>query len=418
MNFRSRLFVFVVALAAISVSLFLFSNPSQMSVNWTFPYFSGAANFERLFDWRISPSDYEVASRLGHDEYLEYKHQATTETVDYGLNSYGYVLIALLSRLLFFWLGDIQAVIYLQVLVHLIISFFFIYFVFRDSRSRLWFVFLYAANPLVVYFVTFPFYYFWLCLPSVCFATLLLRPLLAKVIVPFSVPLLLISLLIRPTTIFLCLLFFAVSFKYLSKTRISVLVPSLGLFVAGVIFMSSVNPRMPPWHTMYIGFGAYSNTFEISSLSDNEGYRYFTKKTGVSISTNPVSGNWGNVSLMKDYNNVLRTGYFQILASSPLTVLKNAALNFGQVFSLGFLDGRPMLSLLSSFAGWAFLVYLLLRGQWMWALAIFASSLSFFWYFPPIPAYNFAAYLLLACGFIASLPHSHGDLAGVVRSKG
>jgi len=162
---------------------------------------------------------------------------------------------------------------------------------------------------------------------------------------------------------------------------------------------------------MYIGFGAYANNFQVSSLSDGEGYRYFTEKTGVSISANPITGNWGKPDLMKDYNNVLGKRYFQILLSSPLTVLRNAALNLGQVFSIGFLDGRPLLSLLSSLFGWSFLFYLLLRGQHMWVLAIFASSLSFFWYFPPVPAYNFAAYLLLVCAFIASLSCSHGDLA-------
>jgi len=400
---HSLLLVLLVATIATSTSIYLFCNKGMMSISWTFPYFSGAANFHRLFNWQISPADYLVANQILPQNYPEYRHQETPCTIGYSLNSYGYVLVALLSRTVFYWLGDLQSVIYFQILIHLTICFFFIVFIFPSVKERLIFIFLYAANPLVIYFATFPFYYFWLCVPSACFAVLLLKPQWRSQTVMASTLLLLISLLIRPTTLFLCLLFYVFAFKLLIKNRFLVLVPSLALFIAGALLFSSVNPRYPPWHTMYIGIGAYANNAGVSSLSDEEGYQYFSKKTGIEISTNPVSGNWGKPDLMKNYNEILKDKYIQILTTSPGTVAKNAILNLGQVFSIGYIDRRPLLSLLSSLIGYGVIAYLLICRQISWLAAIAASAASFFWYFPPIPAYNFASYLLLVCGFISSL---------------
>lgn len=394
------------AVLALAISVRLFFNGGMMGFDWTFPYFSGAANFERLFDWRISPSDYQFAQQLAPSDYVQYRHQASVDTVSYGVNSYGYVLVALLARTLFFGLGDVQAVIALQLAAHALISLIFMIFFFVDTKSRIAFVLLYVANPLVIYFTTYPFYYFWLCIPSACCAALLLRPFWASQILLLATPLLLVSLLIRPTTLFLCLLIYGIAFRALPGRRLSIAVPALSVFVAGVVLLSTVNPRLPPWHTMYVGLGAYPNSSGVSALSDNEGYSYFANQTGIRISTSPVDGNWGDPDLMKSYGNVVRSRYFLCLLAEPGRALVNALINLGQVFSVGYIVGSPGLSLLSSLVGWFVAAYLLVRGQILWVLAIVASAFSFFWYFPPIPAYNFAAYFLLACGLICSLPPS------------
>lgn len=395
--------VLLFAIVAFGVSVRLFFNGGMMGLDWTFPYFSGAANFDRLFEWRISPSDYQLAQQLAPADYIRYRHQATADTIPYGLNSYGYVLVAMFARALFQRMGDVQSVIALQLAVHALISALFLVCFFADFRSRVAFVVLYVANPLVIYFATYPFYYFWLCLPSACCAALLLRPGWARQILLLATPLLLLALLIRPTTLFLCLLVYGLAYRALPGRRLSVVVPALAVFIAGVIAISALNPRLPPWHTMYVGLGAYPNASGVSTLSDGEGYRYFAERTGVEISTSPVSGNWGQPALMKAYGHVVRAGYLRALLAQPGRVLLNALLNLGQVFSVGYVVDSLPLSLLSSLVGWCVAAYLLLRGQILWMLAIVASALSFFWYFPPIPAYNFAAYLLLACGLICSL---------------
>ena len=396
--------VLLVAVLAGVMSVRLFHNGGMMGLDWSFPYFSGAANFKRLFDWQISPSDYQFAQQLPLSEYLHYRHQASADTVPYAINSYGYVLIAVLARSLFQGVGDAQAVIALQLAVHALISALFLIFFFTNTWSRLAFVALYVANPLVIYFATYPFYYFWLCIPSACCAALLLRPGWSRPLLLVATPLLLLALLIRPTTIFLSLLLYAFAFRNLVGERWRVVAPALSLFVAGVVLISSVNPRQPPWHTMVVGLGAYPNASGGMGLSDDVGYRYFTQQTGLAITTSPIDGNWGQPALTKAYGHVLRARYLKALMADPLRILVNAMINLGQVFSVGYIVDSPSLSILSSLIGWAVAVYLLVRGQLVWVLAIAASALSFFWYFPPIPAYNFASYLLLACGLIASMP--------------
>lgn len=374
-----------------------------MSVSWTFPYFSGAANFTRLFDWQISPVDFDLASKLSPRGYLQYIHVRSSLTTSYVLNSYGYVLIILVSRFLFSGLGDIQGVIYLQVLVHVGLCLIFVTFIFADYKSRLLFSLLYAANPVVIYFVTFPFYYFWLCIPSICLAVLLIKPKWSSWVVAGSTPVLLLSLLIRPTPIFLSLLFYAFAFRLVRQHLRTIYLPCLSVFVAGIILFSAVNPRQAPWHTMYVGLGAYANHVGVRTLSDDEGYSYYFSKTGQRISTDPVAGNWGKPVLMKSYAAVVGLRYLEIAAAHPALLVRNAIVNFGQVFSVGYLDQRPLLSLLSSAVGWCIVVFLLIRKQFVWVLAVASSALSFFWYFPPIPAYNYAAYLLLVCGVISAL---------------
>lgn len=397
------LVVLLFAIVAFVVSVRFFFNGGMMGLDWSFPYFSGAANFERLFEWRISPSDYQLAQQLAPADYMRYRHQATADTIPYGLNSYGYVLVAVFARALFQRLGDVQSVIALQLAVHALISALFLVCFFADSRSRIAFVVLYVANPLVIYLATYPFYYFWLLLPSVCCAALLLKPDWAQLILLLATPLLLLALLIRPTPLFLCLLVYGFAYRALPGRRLSVVVPALTVFIAGVIAISALNPRLPPWHSMYVGLGAYANVSSVSTLSDGEGYRYFAERTGIEVSTSPVSGNWGQPELMKSYGNVVRAGYVRALLAQPVRLLLNALLNLGQVFSVGFIVDSLPLSLLSSLLGWCVAAYLLLRGQILWVFAIVASALSFFWYFPPIPAYNYAAYLLLVCALICSL---------------
>ena len=276
-------------------------------------------------------------------------------------------------------------------------------YVIGGLKSRLLFIFLYAANPLVIYFVTFPFYYFWLSLPSACLATLILRPDWASRVVLVSTPLLLLSLLIRPTTIVLCVLFYVIAWMRIPVRRRFLCVISFLLFVAGVVIFSHSNPRIAPYHTMYVGLGAYSNDVGVHSLSDGEGFRYFTGETNIDISTNPIDGNWGTPELMSSYNEIIFGRYLRIVSSRPILVFRNALLSLGQVFSVGYIVKSPFLSLLSSISGFFVLLFLLLRKQFVWVVAILSSALAFFWYFPPIPAYNFAAYLLLVCGLLSAL---------------
>lgn len=378
-----------------------------MGINWTYPYFSGAANFNEFFVWQISISDYDnlnssVANTSLLDQYLNYKHQRTDDLVETNVNNYGYVLVALISQKLFPFVGDLQGIIWLQMATHFFISLFFVLFVLYKPIQRLFFIFFYAANPLIIYFTTFPFYYFWMFIPSFIFAIFILKPNWRIWCLLLSPPLLLFSLMIRPTTLFLSLFIFLTGLVLLKKKEKYVVVIAMIFLIIGIFFISSKS-NTAPWHTMYVGLGAYTNDVDVRLLSDDEGYRFYYNTTGVYLNTNAVRGNYIDLATRELYFNALKNRYIEIFSKEPLLLIKNATSNFFQIFSVGYIVDNRLLTNISTGFGFMVLFFLLYTRQYIWILAIIASAISFFWYFPPIPAYNFAAYFLLVMGFMGGI---------------
>lgn len=406
MRFRSAQSVIVqllVAAVLVVGSAALFKNDGVQGVNWTLPYLSGAANFQSLTEWRISPADYDRVVKMTAAEHRVYRYQRTEDTVFNTNNAYGYVLVALAARNLFPWLGDLQAVVHLQVLVHVALSLFIFAAVLRTPLQRWLFIILYAANPIIVYVVTYPFYYFWTCIPSVALAVVWLRPEWIRTVVPLLTPVLLFSLLVRPTTVFVCLFTFAVAF-WIGRSRATraVVAGSLIAFVAGTALIAQ-GTGTPPYHTMYIGIGAYPNPHGIERPVDNEGYDYFEQETGIEISTHAIHGNWNNPELKELYMETLRGRYFEITRDTPLLLARNALYNFAQSFSVGYDTSRAWLRPISAALGALVIGFLVFTRQWTWLVGTIAYTAAFAWYFPPIPAYLFGAYLLTTIGVILGI---------------
>jgi len=407
----------LIAVLAIALSTIFFANKKTQGVNWTFPYFSGAANFDRFFDWRISPSDFGKVKSLNENSYWEYKHQRTNDLKENTVNNYGYVLIALFARHLFPHTGDLKGAVYLQIGIHSLTCLFFTLFI-LDSKWKIYsFIVFYAANPLIIHFVTFPFYYFWLFVPSFFYALLILKPNWSLWTGVIACPLLVFALLIRPTPIFLAIFFFLLAIYYQKNIKRKIVVSTMFLFfLAGFISLRSVSSS-GPWHTIYVGIGAYPNNVGVKSLSDNEAYDYFNKISGVYIDTDAISGNYNNPKLRNAYLNSLKMRYFKIAKSNPLLLLRNAILNSLQVFSVGYIVDRPLLTWLSAGLGGFVLLFLLLTRQGLWVVAIYLSALGFVLYYPPIPAYNIAAYLLLCLGCLQGLQFLLGKNKSVRIAK-
>lgn len=397
---KSKLFLTLFSIILMLLSVFSFQTTNTQGINWSFPYFSGAANFDHLFDWQISPSDYTIAAKLTHKQYREYKHRKTADLIPNTVNNYGYVLVALIAQKLLPSFGDVQAVIYLQILVHLGASLFLLLKVFQTNLQRYGFLFLYAANPLIVYFVTFPFYYYWTFLPSVAFVVFWFKPEWRSWSILVLTPLLLFSLLIRPTTLFLCVFFYLVGWLITKPTmdRVRMFVATI-VFVSGTILIVS-QTGSSPWHTMYVGFGAHSNNQEIHTLRDEEGYNYFQKRTGIIINTNAVAGNYNDPIIRRKYNESLKERYLEILIESPFLVVRNATINIVQGFSVGYIVNHQWLTFASTVLGGCVLFYLIFTRQWIWILGALSYSVGYAWFFPPIPAYHFGVYLLLVTGVV------------------
>ncbi len=62
-----------------------------------------------------------------------------------------------------------------------------------------------------------------------------------------------------------------------------------------------------------------------------------------------------------------------------------------------------MIQAVSGVLGIAVLVVLAMRKQWVVILGLCAYAAAYAWYFPPIPAYHFGAYLLLVLGLIMAV---------------
>lgn len=405
---HSKVFCIVYTLALVGLSTFFFSHNSWQSITWTFPYFSGAANFENLFDWKISPSDYENVIRTtgssgDENSYYYYKHQRTEDLVENTVNNYGYLLIVLLSKKLFPFLGDLQGVVWFQLIFHTITSLFIVSLVFERLVLRYGVILLYAANPLVIYFTTFPFYYFWLCVPSIIFSVVMIKPNWNLWWIYAALPFLLLSLYIRPTTLFLCgWIFLTIFLLTKARNKLLIFLPSIVIFTVVIYFLFGSSSGSP-WHTMYVGIGGYQNNVGVVDLADGRGYEYYYEKTGKRIDTNPISGNWNNLETRNEYMLILKNRYLEILNEEPYLLLKNALLNLLKVFSIGYIDDRPQLNWVTTTIGAIVLAFLIYCHQFLWITAIFASAISFAWYFPPIPAYNFAAYLLLVMGALCGI---------------
>lgn len=399
---KNKYLLFFVTIFLNILSILMFKNDNIQSINWTFPYISGAANFDKVFDWKISPSDYKIAKSLTLNEYKNYKHKKTRVLVDNTVNNYGYVFVALISRKLFPFTGDINGIVLFQILTHISISLFLILFVFNNNLERFGFLFLYSINPLIIHFVTFPFYYFWMVIPSFLFIILIKMETWRNALIFIAIPIILFSLLIRPTTIFLVIFFYFTAF-FVAKSVLDKFRAILAflLFTSSFFFISSFfKSNAAPWHTMYVGIGAYSNNLGINKLSDEEGYIYFQNRTGINIDTDPVNGNYSDLGIRQNYLEELKNKYLSISSEHPELILRNALFNFFQVFSIGFIVGKPVLLIPNMIIGLIIIFFLVYTKNFIYLAAIISSACSFFLFFPPIPAYNFSAYLLLTMAIL------------------
>lgn len=412
---KSNFFLGFFCSAMILISVVFFANPKNQDINWTFPYFSGAANFNTLFKWQISPEDFDIASRLSSEEYRNYKHQRSANLVDDTGNNYGYVLVALLAKKLFPWVGDLWGAVYLQILVHLSICLFLVINIFKTTLQRYGFILLYGANPLVIHFVTFPHYYFWMFIPSFAFILLWRNPKWQPGILLLLTPLLILSILIRSTTLFLCIFFFIFAY-YVALSSLRKILAGLcfGIFLSAYGFIMTQS-NVSPWHTIFIGIGAYSNTAGINSLSDEEGYAYYFRQTGVKINTHAIDGNWYDPVIKKNYDEVMRNGYIQVFLENPILIIKNSVLNFFLVFSIGYIVASPVGTGLSILLGLMVFSFLLYTRQKIVVVAVSLSAVGFFGYFPPIPAYNFAAYLLIISGMLIGFESKQAEIHQTVK---
>ena len=390
----------LLALACVAVALLVFRNRGMQAINWTYPFVSGAANLGPDLAWKISVSDFANASELGAEELRSYRFKSTPDTVPYAINNYGYLLVAWLARTIFGWLGDINALVALHGLAHMAVVATVWLRVLNSTAQRWSFVAIYGCNPAIVYLATFPFYYFWTVVPCLSFLVVTSGRYIGTSALVFNAVMLALGVLIRPTVVLVSLM--AAAAPAVASPRIANRLAAACLAAAVAVFVLAMASgfKQSPYHTMYIGLGAYPNSAHIEKPVDEEGYRYYAKKTGIEISTRTIGGNYADPDTRIGYFKALKERYWEIARADPLLVVRNAAINLLQCFGLGYSTSSLALTVASSVLGGIVVVLFACRRQSAVLAAILAYSATYAWYFPPIPAYQYGAYLLVVVGLI------------------
>lgn len=412
---RSNIWLVLFLSLAIVGSVWINNNrkgKEGFSNNYLGPYLSGAVDYRPGQLFMIDTA--EVNHFRNFDDVqreLAYKFEKKG-TYYYNHNPVGYIYFIQLGKLIFgSFAGDAQSVVWLQVLMHLIAS--TLIWVRLSSRAtRLSFGLLYVVNPLVLYFVTFNFYYFWQVIP--CCAVLLLwldkRISFASLAFLAVMPILLAT---RPTLFFVAVLFFGM-IGYYTKWYWGLTAGLLCMVFFSLIYAPN---KKNPWHTAYIGLGAYPNSLHIP-LSDESGYELYTKVTGEKLNVS-VGGNYYDNVVIDQYASITKEATLNYAKAHPFALLRNATLNFLQSFSVGYLVNKPFfLYLLMAFIGLLVLAWGLYHRYYIPLLIIATYALAFVPYFPPVPAYLFGAYLplfLLISFFTAEKLKSFGLLKKVLR---
>jgi len=378
-----------------------------MSPVYSVPYFSGAKQLSFGGEWKFDLAEVDILKGKSiQDLYFYDFDNENKELLPYNLTNSGFLYLVALTDSIIPVLGPIGAIVFFQLLVHMFICW-IIYKKMDNKIMKKLFLFFYYCNPLVIYFALFPFYYFWQVIPSVIFIYYYFdkSPKINYYLYTLCVFLAFLAFVIRPTVLFLVLgIIGYVWYKYQNKYAL-LGIPFFALLVMiwGNYF-NHTERAGGPWHTIYIGIGAYPNPYpELEKLSDNQGYETYNKLTGEQMSASIDGTYTKSIEKRKTYLNLLKNQYLKIVKENPLLITRNAILNYFQGFSIGYITGKPYyVHLIISLTGLFLFLWLFLTKRWVEIGAISLSHISFTPYYPPIQAYYYGS-ILLICIFSISV---------------
>ena len=392
--------VILIALALCLMYAYNVATNFRQSAVWTGPYLSAAANLTWPVSFKIDVEEIERFNELD-DTCREdrYQFKQSDNLTSYTYNDLGYVYLVWAARHVFPFLGDQQAIILLQALVHLLLCTFLISSTAFVKSWRVCFLVLYALNPLVLKYVVFNHYYFWQAVPS------LLIVLLAQDTqkragggVYFGLLFLPWAILARTTAVL-----GVPVVLYLLYRRSNLLSFSLTLVYCGLVWGFFYKPSQKNiWHTAYVGTGAYRNPYGVK-LSDEDGFKLYQNTFGTRLS-GTTGGNVYEPETYRRYRALGKKTVLSQLSETPFLYLKNALVNTSGAYGLGYVSGRPDApNYLLALLGVVMVAFLVLSKQWIILISVGLLSVSFTPYYPPLPAYMYGNYALLATGLANGL---------------
>ncbi|GAB2783979.1 hypothetical protein GCM10027275_30080 [Rhabdobacter roseus] len=388
----------ILMVAALSWSFYQWRG-QRMSSNWMGPFLSAAQNLmpgQRVFLIDIDDVKHfkALASVAEEDAYV---FRQSTILVPYIYDPIGYPYLIRAATTLFPFVGHQLAIILFQSLVHLILCYSLLSSQHLSASFRILFLVLYALNPLVLRFVTFNHYYFWQVIPSfwLLFISLKISHRVGWGVLWFVLPFVLLA---RPTTLFAVLVCIVYWYKFKSKKWAIGYTVWLALLGSWLYVPNQKNP----WHTMYVGVGAYSNPYGIN-LSDDDAYALYEQHTGIPLNPS-TGGNYFELPVQRQYRDITQHTFLTIWQDKPFLLLKNAVINFFGGFSIGYVNKAPdWLNYLVSFSGLLFVGVLWYFKKFKILLFVVLSMAGYVLYYPPIQAYMYGNYLLLVWGLIEVL---------------
>jgi len=391
--------LYFILLSISIIALNIFEKNQMQSANCTSAYLSGAANWSFQEGWNVDATEMGYFNTLNAEEKMNYRFKESNETISYNYNAIGLMYIDLLSRTLFFWQGDLQSLVTLQQVFHLLFSF-FVLLLLPSLRKKIFFFLFYTVNPLILYLVDFPYYYFWQIVPTGVLLIYIIRDKHINNLIYFLAILFSLIVIIRPSTLFI-VLFVLAYIAYKERVYLKGFISLLLFFI--LMFILKPNSVNQPWHTMYIGVGAYSNEYNIT-LSDSDGFKKFEEERGKIILG--CSTNLTDNDLYEEYiSDFIKQEYFKILNHSPELLIKNALLNIMQSYGFGHKANNKWINYSSSLLGIVLVLLLLYYKEYLLFLVIGISSISFSPYYPPIAAYMFGSYILIVYAWMISIQH-------------
>jgi hypothetical protein len=389
------LIVIAIAIATASVAL---DNRRAMSAVWYGPYLSAAENVSWGGQFLMNLDEVIAFREMSEAEREAYRFKEHENLQAYIANPLGFAYVIAAAKNLFPWLPDIPAIEALQITLHVLLSLMVIAML--DGRlSKALFLVLYSLNPIVLYYVTFPYYYFYQAIPSFALIFLMLghRKWASELSRFHSVVFLLLCsmlalvLLMRSTTILAIVAFFTLALIWFPARKTF----AAGLTVFVFLFVTGHSPSEKNfWHTAYVGVGAYPNA-HVEGLSDDNGYALFERLTGAPLDAS-LGGNYYHSATMAEYRDITRDEFMRILNEDWLALVRNAALNGLQGFTIGYPVGQPYwVHLRMARPELSFWPRLEHDPAVVASSADCANRGAFTPYYPPIPVYMYGTYALL-----------------------
>ncbi len=379
-----------------------FHNTLMQHPIWVVPYTSGAANWSIGQPWKVAIGDDIIYRQKTIEERWTDVASPTTQPeklIEFSAHDEGWMWVLWFTRKIFPFLSDLRGAVLLAIILHLGLSSAILNYL-NPGTSRYIFTIVFVANPLIIFYLTLPYYYFWQAFPSLLLVIVWFYREKIKVWqTPVIALFLALCVAIRPNTIFISI---AILLLLIYFSRHWMNYVSLVLFTVCFCFMPKTNKM--PWHTVYAGLGAYPNNYGLY-LSDESSYASFRKKTGISLNA-AFGENYYNLKIREEYNQHLKNESFEYIKTHPVQSLKSVILNLSiGIFSPYRPGSAVWIYYIQALLGLIFLTGLIWLRQWFVLIGLSLSLGCIAIIYPPIAAYIIGSLVFTALGLTRIITH-------------